>query len=180
MSKKVLVISTSLRNGKSEQIADAWIKGARDAKHVIEKINLANKELRFCKGCLACQETKSGHCVMRDDADLIINKMKDAEIIVFATPIYFYEMSGQMKTLLDRTNPLFPIDYAFKDIYLVTAAAEDEKSAMDGAIKGLQGWIDCFEGVRLKGVIYGTGSESGNNMKFQAILEEAFLMGSQS
>lgn len=180
MSKKVLVISTSLRNGISEQIADAWIKGAREAKHVIEKINLVNKELNFCKGCLACQETKTGHCVMSDDADVIVNKMKHADIIVFATPIYFYEMSGQMKTLLDRTNPLFPIDYAFKDIYLLTAAAEDAKSAMDGAIKGLQGWIDCFEGVNLKGVIYGTGSESGDDIKLQAILDEAFLMGKRS
>lgn len=180
MSKKVLVISTSLRKGKSEQIADAWIKGAREAKHVIEKINLANKELRFCKGCLACQQTKTGHCIMQDDADIIVNKMKTADIIVFATPIYFYEMSGQMKTLLDRSNPLFPIDYTFKDIYLLTAAAEGDKSAMDGAIKGLQGWIDCFEDVSLKGVIYGTSSEDGDDTKFQIILDEAFLMGKRS
>lgn len=180
MSKKVLVISTSLRKGKSEQIADAWIKGARDAKHVIEKVNLVNKDLKFCKGCLVCQKTKTGHCIMQDDADIIVNKMKTADIIVFATPIYFYEMSGQMKTLLDRTNPLFPIDYKFKDIYLLTAAAEHEKSAMDGAIKGLQGWIDCFEGVSLKGVIYGVGSEDGDDIKFQSILDGAFLMGKRS
>lgn len=47
-------------------------------------------------------------------------------MIVFATPIYYYEMSGQLKTLLDRANALFPSDYAFRDIYLLASATEDE------------------------------------------------------
>lgn len=178
MSKRVLVISTSLRKGKSDLLVDEFIKGLRDAKHVVEKVNLKDKTLQFCKGCLACQHSKTGHCVMQDDADLIVNKMKDAEVIVFATPIYFYEMSGQMKTLLDRSNPLFPVEYAFRDIYLITAAAEAETSAMDGAIKGLQGWIDCFENVSLKGVIYGIDSENEGGV-FHSVLAQAYQMGKQ-
>ena len=87
--------------------------------------------------------------------------MRSAEVIVFATPIYFYEMCGQMKTLLDRTNPLFPSDYAFRDIYLLASAADGAESAMDGAVKGLQGWIDCFEKARLKGVVRGVGVTGG-------------------
>lgn len=176
MSKRVLVLSTSLRKGKSDFLADAFIKGVREAKHVVEKINLNGKQLAFCKGCLTCQRTQDGHCFMQDDADMIVNKMKDADVIVFATPIYFYEMSGQMKTLLDRTNPLFPIDYAFSDIYLLTAAAEKERTAMDGAVKGLKGWIDCFEKAGLKGVIYGVDSENEHG-QFSTVLEEAYQMG---
>ena len=64
--------------------------------------------------------------------------MLHADAIVFATPIYFYEMCGQMKTLLDRTNPLFSADYSFTDIYLLATAADSSKNSMDGAIKGLQ------------------------------------------
>lgn len=70
--------------------------------------------------------------------------MRSAEVIVFATPIYFYEMCGQMKTLLDRTNPLFPSDYAFRDIYLLASAADGAESAMDGAVKGLAGLDRLF------------------------------------
>lgn len=66
-------------------------------------------------------------------------------------------MSGQMKTMLDRSNPLFPADYAFRDIYLLATAAADEESAMDGAIKGLTGWIDCFAKTSLKGVVRSIG-----------------------
>lgn len=178
MSKRVLIISTSLRQGKSSKLVKAFIEGAREAGHVMEYIQLIDKSISFCKGCLACQSTKSGHCIIKDDADTIVQKMKDAEVIVFATPIYFYEMSGQMKTMLDRTNPLFPLDYAFRDIYLITAAAEAKKSAMDGAIKGLEGWIECFEKAKLKGVVYGVNAEDEEDISlFDEAITEAYEMG---
>lgn len=180
MSKKVLVISTSLRKGKSDLLADEFMKGAKEAGHQVEKITLAEKNIQFCRGCLGCQNTKTGHCFMQDDADLIVNKMKEAEVIAFATPIYFYEMSGQMKTLLDRTNPLFSVDYAFRDIYLISAAAEAEQTAMDGAIKGLEGWIECFEKATLQGVIYGNGSEDEDiEAIFRSAITAAYHMGNR-
>lgn len=180
MNKKVLVISTSMRQkGNSDQLADEFIKGVGDAGHTVEKITLYDKAIHFCKGCLACQNSKQGHCVFQDDADAIIKKMAEADVIAFATPIYFYEMSGQMKTLLDRSNPLFPISYNFRDIYLLTSAADGEKSAMEGAIKGLQGWIDCFEEARLKGVVYGTASDAMNAiLAHPETLQSAYEMGS--
>lgn len=178
MNKKVLMICTSMRKGKTELLADEFIRGARKAGHDVEKINLIHKNIQFCKGCLVCQDIKSGHCVMRDDADAIVNQMRKADIIVFATPIYFYEMNGQMKTLLDRSNPLYPIDYEFRDIYLITAAAENEKTAMDNAIKGLEGWIECFDKAQLKGVVYGNGSEESEPATmFHTALMDAFHMG---
>lgn len=74
-------------------------------------------------------------------------------MICFATPVYYYEMAGQMKTLLDRANPLFSADYSFRDIYLLTASAEAEDSAADGPSNGLNGWIACFEKAHLAGVV---------------------------
>lgn len=179
MKKKVLVISTSLRkNGNSEHLGDEFIKGAGDAGHIVEKITLRNQSLHFCTGCLACQRNKQGSCVIKDDADIIVKKMAEADVIAFATPIYFYEMSGQMKTLLDRTNPLFPIPYNFRDIYLLTSAADGEKTAMEGAIKGLQGWIDCFENATLKGVVYGTSTDEINAiLEHPETLQAAYDMG---
>ncbi|MCO5384951.1 MAG: flavodoxin family protein [Desulfosporosinus sp.] len=175
MSKKVLVISASPRKGgNSEMLADEFIKGATDAGHKVEKINLNDKKISFCTGCLVCQ--KSLKCFISDDATEIAQKMNDMDVIVFATPIYFYEMSGQMKTMIDRTNPLFPSDYAFRDIYLLATAADDEESAMDGAVKGLLGWIACFEKAELKGVVRGIGAEGKGEIRDKA-MQESFYMG---
>ena len=87
MSKKVLVISSSLRpNSNSEALADAFAEGAASAGNEVEKISLRGKNIGFCRGCLACQ--KLGHCVINDDAPEIAEKMLHADVLVFATPIY--------------------------------------------------------------------------------------------
>lgn len=125
MSKKVLVISTSPRKGgNSDVLADEFVRGAQEGGNSVEKVTLYDKTIGFCKGCLACQSTR--RCVIHDDADTIAQKMLTADVIAFATPIYYYGMCGQMKTMLDRSNPLFSADYAFRDLYLLSAAAEED------------------------------------------------------
>lgn len=159
MSKKVLVISTSLRNGSNSQIlASEFAKGAKEAGNLVEEITLCGKKIEFCKGCLSCQKT--GICVIHDDVKQIVEQMLNSEVVAFATPIYFYEMAGQMKTLLDRLNPIFTKAYRFRDIYLLATAAEGEETAIDGAVSGLKRFIDCFEYSQLKDVLRGVGLES--------------------
>lgn len=175
--KKVLIISTSLRrNSNSDYIAREFERGAKDAGNEVEYVSLIGKKIDFCIGCLSCQLTQE--CVIKDDANEIAEKVKNADVIVYATPVYYYEMSGQMKTLIDRMNCLFPSDYKFRDVYLLAAYAEDEESAMDGAVKGVQGWVDCFEKANLAGVIRGTGlTETGEAKKDEEILKKAYEMG---
>ena len=176
MAKKVLVISTSLRHqSNSEILADSFIEGAQSAGHSVEKISLRDKEIAFCKGCLACQQLQK--CVIEDDAQTIAEKMKLAEVIVFATPIYYYEMSGQMKTLLDRANSLYPADYAFRDIYLLSAAAEDEPDVDEGAVHGLKGWIACYEKARLAGTVFAGGVDAQGAIKGHPSLQKAYDLG---
>lgn len=176
MNKKVLVISTSPRKGgNSDTLADEFIHGAQQAGNRVEKISLHDKTIGFCKGCLACQST--GRCVIRDDADAIAQDMLTADVIVFATPIYYYGMCGQMKTMLDRANPLFPSDYQFRDIYLLAAAAEEEEHTVDGAITGLQGWISCFEKARLAGTVFAGGVTSVGEVQGHPALKQAYEMG---
>ncbi len=177
MNKKILVLSTSPRiGGNSETLADAFIKGAEEAGHEAKKICLYDKRIEFCKGCLACQIT--GKCILHDDAEAIVEQMKKADVLVFATPVYFYEMSGQMKTLLDRTNPLFPAEYGFRDIYLLATSADEEESSMDGVVKGLKGWVSCFEKSRLAGIVCGTGADKkGEIQNYTDALTAAYEMG---
>lgn len=176
MSKKILVISTSLRSrSNSEALADAFIRGAQESGNSVEKITLKDKRIAFCTGCLVCQ--KQQKCVIADDAVEIVRKMHDAETIVFATPIYYYEMSGQMKTLLDRANPLFPSDYSFRDIYLLTAAAENEAYVPEKAISGLNGWIDCFENASFAGSVFAGGVNDIGEIEGHEALSEAYELG---
>ena len=176
MSKKVLVISTSPRKGgNSDTLADEFVRGAREAGNTAEKVSLYDKTIGFCRGCLVCQST--GHCVIRDDADDIVRKMQAADVIAFATPIYYYGLSGQMKTMLDRSNPLFSAEYAFRDIYLLCAAAETDAHTADGAVTGLTGWIDCFEKARLAGTVFAGGVTSVGEIQGHPQLQKAYEMG---
>ena len=162
MGKKVLIVSTSLRGGSnSEILAKECEKGAKAGGNDVEYISLKNKEIKYCIGCLSCQKT--GKCVLKDDVADIMAKVKESEVIVFATPIYYYEMAGQMKTLLDRLNPLFSQEYKFRDIYMIATAAEDGDFVFEKAYNGLQGWVDCFEKATLKGLVEGGGIETPND-----------------
>ena len=174
---KVLVISTSLRAGSNSDIlAERVAEGAKDAGHDVERISLKGKELKFCIGCLACQSTQ--RCVLNDDAVMIAEKVKNSDTLVFATPIYYYEMCGQMKTLLDRPNPLYPSDYRFRKVYMLMTAAEDEEHVPEKAISGLQGWIDCFEKAELAGTLFCGGiSDPGEARGRNEEQDEAYLFG---
>ena len=91
MSKNILVISSSLRGGSN---SDEFIRGAREAGNKVEKISLRGKKISFCIGCLACQQT--GSCVLKDDMAEILPVMQQADVICFASPVYFYDMCGQL------------------------------------------------------------------------------------
>ena len=150
---KVLVISTSLRaRSNSDILTERLIAGARDAGHSVEHISVKGKEIRYCIGCLSCIKTQ--RCVQRDDAAELAEKLKQSDTLVFATPIYYYEMSGQMKTLLDRMNPLYGTDYRFRRVYLLSVAADDAPGTDERAVSGLQGWIDCFERAEFGGALF--------------------------
>ena len=172
---KVLVISTSLRaKSNSDILTGKLIEGAKASGHDVEYIGLKGKNIGFCIGCLACQNTQK--CVIKDDA--IAEKVKNADTLVFATPIYYYEMSGQMKTLLDRLNPLYPSDYKFRNVYMLSVAAEDEEFVPKKAESGLQGWVDCFEKAEFSGSLFCGGiGDMGEASKKTEELNEAFEFG---
>ena len=179
MAKKVIIISTSPRkNSNSHALAESFAKGAMSAGNEAEIVSLIGKKIDFCRGCFACQ--KIGHCVIKDDAIEIEQKVLDADVLVWATPIYYYEMSGQMKVMIDRLNPLFPKDYKFRDVYFLASAAEDEEEVPGRAIEGTKGWVDCFEKAEFKGYVFcggvnDAGDISGNN-KLQAAYDLGYAV----
>ena len=176
MSRNVLVITTSLRaNSNSDRLAEAFVNGARDAGNNVETVSLKGKTIAFCKGCFAC--SKLGHCVINDDANEITEKILNADVVAWATPIYYYEMSGQMKTMIDRANSLYPRDYKFRDVYLLSVAAEDETYVDEKAAGGVQGWVDCFEKAEFKGKVFAGGVNDQGDIEGHKALEEAYELG---
>lgn len=176
MNKKVLILSSSPRKGgNSETLAAAFAKGAQEAGNQVEIVYLREKKYGFCKGCLAC--LKLGHCVIDDDAVKIAAKMHDADVLTFATPIYYYSVSGQLKTMLDRANPLYDTDYAFTKAYLLATAAEDEPETAEGTIKAVQGWVDCFPRCQFVETVFAGGVNAVGEIAGHPALERAYQIG---
>ena len=178
MHKKVLIISSSPRKGgNSETLAAAFAKGAQEAGNQVETVYLREKRYSFCKGCLAC--LKLGHCTVQDDAVEITAKMHDADVLVFATPVYYYSVSGQLKTMLDRANPLYGSDYAFTKVYLLASAAENEPETVQGTATAVQGWVDCFPRCVLAGTVFAGGVSSVGDIAGHPALQKAYKMGKE-
>lgn len=176
--KRIIVISTSLRAGSnSDLLAESFIKGAQASGHQVEKISLASARIEFCRGCLACQ--KQGRCIIDDDVNAIMAKVLKADVVVWATPIYYYEMSGQMKTLIDRMNGMYPQDYQFRDVYLLTTAAENEEWVPERALAGLSGWVDCYPKSKIAGSLFCGGVSAPRDIEGNDKLQEAFRLGQQ-
>ena len=174
--KKVIVISTSLRHGSnSDMLADQFVEGAKSAGNDVEKISLVGKNIQFCKGCLG--RHKLGRCVINDDVNAIMSKVINADVVCWATPIYYYEMSGQMKTLIDRMNAMYGREYTFRDVYLLTTAADDDEQTPKRAETGLTGWIDCYPESHLAGALFCGGVNDARAIEGNQKLQEAFELG---
>lgn len=178
MAKKVVIVSVSFRKeGNSAQLAHQFAKGALEAGHEVKEIYLSAYHIENCRGCFACQKT--GNCVVQDDVGGILEEMRSADVLAFATPVYFYGMCGAMKTFLDRTYPLFPDKYEFRDIYLLAAAGENLETTVQGTVEGLDGWIRCFEKTRLAKVIFAGGVMESGEIKGHPALLEAYQAGKE-
>ena len=112
-----------------------------------------------------------------DDAAAIAEAVKNADVLAFASPVYYYCVSGQLKTLLDRCNPLFPAEYAFRKVYLLLTAADSGPAAAEGAQKAVQGWVDCFERAELSGTIFAGGVDAPGEAAGTPALQEAYWAG---
>ena len=176
MSKKVLILSTSPRKGgNSDLLCDEFMKGAKEAGHNVEKIFIAQKKINYCTGCGVCNSTHK--CVQDDDMKEILDKMILSDIIVLATPVYFYSMDGQLKTLIDRTVPRYT-EISNKDFYYIITAADTNKNMLERTVEGIRGFTeDCLHGAKEKGIIYGTGVWNKGEIKDTKLFLQAYEMG---
>lgn len=176
MSKNVLILSgTPRKNGNSEILCNEFQKGAEEAGNYVKRVNLREKEIHYCKGCGVCNSTHK--CVQKDDMAEILDQMVQADVIVMATPVYFYTMDAQMKTLIDRTVPRYT-EITNKDFYFIVTAADTEKANMERTLEGFRGFTeDCLDGAVEKGIIYGVGAWQKGDIEKTPAMKEAYKMG---
>ena len=176
MSKKVLVLSASPRKcGNSDTLCDQFILGAKEAGNQAEKIFLRDKEINYCVACDTCKQNGS-ICDQEDDMAKVLDKMIATDVIVMATPVYFYTMNAQMKTLIDRTYSRYT-EISNKDFYFIATAAVTRKQALERTIEGFRGFISVLSGAKEKGIIYGTGAWNIGDIKGSKAMTEAYEMG---
>lgn len=173
--KKILILSGSPRkNGNSDMLCDEFMRGAVESGHQVEKIRVAEKNIGFCRGCYACKDT--GKCVIKDDMAEVLQKMIDADVLVLASPVYFYSIDAQLKAVIDRTVARW-LEVKDKEFYYIVTAADEELTSAETTIACFRGYADCVEGAKEKGIVYGMGAYEKGEIKGMKAMVEAYEMG---
>lgn len=175
MNKKVMVISSTPRSGgNSDVLCDRFVEGAQNAGNTAEKIRLADLTIKYCTGCGACNRTH--RCVQKDDMDGVLKAMVAADVIVLATPVYFYTMCAQLKTLIDRTVARYT-EITNKEFYFILAAADGRKEALVRTVEEFRGFLDCLDGSKERGIVYGTGAWGVGEILNSEAMSDAYALG---
>ena len=174
MGKKVLILAGSPRKGgNSDLLCDEFARGAEEAGHKVEKIYVQEQKIGSCRACYGCRGT--GACVQKDDMAPLLDKLVEADVIVLATPVYFYSMDGQLKTLIDRTLPRYT-EIRNKDFYFIATAAAGP-TAMERTMDALEGFTDCLPGAKVKDRIYGSGVYQKGEVRSSQAMAKAYQDG---
>lgn len=177
MAKKILILSSSPRKGgNSDILCDEFMKGAKEAGHSVKKISFKGKEINYCIGCNYCCDNGFNGCLQKDDMAEILKEILAADIIVMATPLYFYTMCAQMKTIIDRCYACYN-KINNKDFYFIMTAADGGLQAIDRAIEEFRGFLACLSGATEKGILRGVGISEAGDVKDTNYPRKAYEMG---
>lgn len=174
-SKKVLIIEGSPRkNGNSQLLCEALQKGAQDAGHLVDLIRIQEKKIGFCMACDGCMRN-GGTCVLHDDMADVLKMYQEADVLVLATPVYYYGVSAQMKTFIDRTYPIWQ-DLGQKDVYYIISAGLGEE-IINRSLGDLDGFVEHLKDSEVKGRIYAANVMEAGLVKDTELIANAYQMG---
>ena len=179
MSKmNILILSGSPRKGgNTDLLVEAFVKGASQ-KHHVEVVSVRNYKVNPCMGCNVCFMSKDNTCVQKDDIAIIYEKMAHADMLVIASPVYFYGLSAQLKAVIDRChNPVrdtFPIEKMA--LLLVGAATLPE--LFDSILTQYQLCLNFFK-LEDAGHVLVRGVKDKGDIENTNALNETFKLGQQ-
>ena len=176
MSKRVLILSGSPRKGgNSDLLCDEFLRGATDAGNEAEKIRVAEKKIGFCSGCYYCVKS-GGVCAKKDDMAELLQKIIDADVLVLASPVYFYSIDAQLKAVIDRTVARWT-EVKNKEFYYIATCADDSQESLERTFECFRGYADCVEGAVEKGCICGEGVYEKGEIVGKPAMQLAYEMG---
>lgn len=174
--KNVLILAGSPRkNGNSAALCREFARGAEESGNAVELVFLRDRKIGYCQACYYCK-THDGICAIQDDMAEILDKMDAADVIVLASPVYFYAIDAQMKALIDRTVARW-LTIRDKQFYYIMTAAEDSPTVMDCTLACLRGLAACLKGSSEGGIICGKGVYEPGAVKDKPVMAEAYAMG---
>ncbi|MCD7769862.1 MAG: flavodoxin family protein [Oscillospiraceae bacterium] len=169
----VVIINGSPRTkGNSDLLCDEFIRGAKESGNQTEKVSLREYTVNPCRACYAC--FKTGKCIQKDDMAEILNKVKNADVLVLASPTYFMTMTGQMKVFIDRLLPEWQ-DLGGKDVYIIVTG-HDRKEGLKRTADDLSD-IFSYLGNTVRSIIWGEGVWQKGEVIGTRAMDEAYLAG---
>ena len=176
MSKKVLILSGSPRKGgNSDILCHEFARGAQESGNEVEIIRVAAKKIAPCSACYYCRE-HGGKCAHQDDMTEVLQKMIDADVLVLASPVYFYSIDAQLKAVIDRTVARW-LEVKNKEFYYIVTMADEDVSSADTTLACFRGYADCVEGAVERGVVIGGGVYEPGKVKNAPAMAQAYQMG---
>lgn len=173
--KIVMITGSPHKHGTSATLAENFLQGARDAGHKIFRFDSAFQNVHPCIACKKCQDPE-GRCVFRDDMEILNPQLLEADLVVFATPIFYYAMSGQIKTVIDRfLNNNVALHVPKKAMLLVTMTDATIEAAK-GAIASFEGMAEYF-GWNVSGILAGVGCRDMAALEKTDYPRQAYEMG---
>ena len=174
--KKVLILEGSPRpKGNSAILSDEFARGAEEAGCTVEKVRISGKKIAGCLGCNACYRN-GGACVQKDNMAEVREKMLAADVIVLASPIYFYSMTAQMKAAIDRTYAFYQ-QLEGKTFYFIITCAAPDAAFTETMLASLRGFTCCVPNAKEGGAVLGIGAMDAGDIRSSAAMAEAYQLG---
>lgn len=175
-NKSVLIISGSPRKGgNTDLLCDAFARGAEETGGQVEKIFLADYRIDYFS---EADEQRVGDRASEaeDDVPMLVDKMVRADVIVLASPVYYMNITGQLKTFIDRTFGRYR-EMKDKEFFYLTACADPEESTADWAINAFRGFVMCLPNPTERGMVKAIGMGRKGAVKGSQFEEEAYQLG---
>ncbi len=166
---KIAVFNGSPRKENTAALIDAFCEGAKEAGHEVEVYHVGKMKIAGCLGCGYCHTKGEGNCVQKDDLEKIMPAYKEADMIVFASPIYYFTMTAQMEAAIQRVFCIGKPAKAKKAALLLSSGSP---GVYEGACAQFKEYLR-YTGIEGAGVITANGAENKSEAKLNEVKEFA-------
>ncbi|MBQ3829661.1 MAG: flavodoxin family protein [Spirochaetales bacterium] len=166
---RIVVLNGSPRSGNTAAMVNAFAEGAREAGHEVEVLHVGKMKINGCLGCEYCHGKGEGKCIQRDDMDKVMPAYKDSDMVVYASPVYYFNATAQIAAAIQRVYAIGKPSKATKAALLVSSGTP---GTFEGVIASYKAMLS-YMGIKDCGIISASGAENCSDAKLSQIREFA-------